>query len=482
MARYPARRWFLKQTASLLSVGALDVGRDSLIWQAPGQARHLPRLPGFDGELSFADTELQMAADDWGRFVHRLPLAVLRPASAADISRLVIYANEHQLKVAMRGQGHCTYGQAQVDGGIVIDSRRLNAVRWRGTNQLDAEAGALWSGVAAAALERRLTPPVMPDTLMLSVGGTLSAGGTGATSCSSGAQVDHVVELDVVTGRGDLVTCSRARNRELFEMMLAGLGQCGIIVRARLRLTRAPAHVVTRSLTYADSDALLDDLARVATAEVVPALGGEITADAGGGWRPALLAGTFTDRPDDEPAKPAWMEGLRFKAASTTAQRFGDYLDRRAASVVAAKAKRTPNPSLALVLPEAAVRSFVERVLGDPQISGGIWRIELLPMIAARFKQPLHRLPEGRMPFTVRLQRRASAENAPDHTFMLAANQMLVDACLERGGRIYPPFAPPLSREYWERHYGSQTWQRLAAAKRRFDPNNVLTPGAGVFA
>lgn len=26
-----------------------------------------------------------------------------------------------------------------------------------------------------------------------------------------------------------------------------------------------------------------------------------------------------------------------------------------------------------------------------------------------------------------------------------------------------------------------QTWQRFAAAKRRFDPNNVLTPGAGVF-
>jgi len=49
------------------------------------------------------------------------------------------------------------------------------------------------------------------------------------------------------------------------------------------------------------------------------------------------------------------------------------------------------------------------------------------------------------------------------------------------GGRIYPPFAPVLSRDDWRRHYGTQTWRRFAAAKRRFDPNNVLTPGAGLF-
>jgi FAD/FMN-containing dehydrogenase len=26
-----------------------------------------------------------------------------------------------------------------------------------------------------------------------------------------------------------------------------------------------------------------------------------------------------------------------------------------------------------------------------------------------------------------------------------------------------------------------ETWQRFAAAKKQFDPNNVLTPGAGIF-
>jgi cytokinin dehydrogenase len=65
---------------------------------------------------------------------------------------------------------------------------------------------------------------------------------------------------------------------------------------------------------------------------------------------------------------------------------------------------------------------------------------------------------------------------------MLTANQLLVERCLKDRGKIYPPFAPPMSRENWQLHYGPRLWQRLAAAKKRFDPNNVLTPGAGVFA
>ena len=64
---------------------------------------------------------------------------------------------------------------------------------------------------------------------------------------------------------------------------------------------------------------------------------------------------------------------------------------------------------------------------------------------------------------------------------MLAANHALLPRLQAAGGKIYPPYCPILSREQWQVHYGQETWQRFAAAKRRFDPNNVLTPGAGIF-
>ena len=59
--------------------------------------------------------------------------------------------------------------------------------------------------------------------------------------------------------------------------------------------------------------------------------------------------------------------------------------------------------------------------------------------------------------------------------------QTLVTRLLATGGKVYPPYAPVLSQEQWQQHYGPATWQRFAAAKKLFDPNNVLTPGAGIF-
>jgi cytokinin dehydrogenase len=57
----------------------------------------------------------------------------------------------------------------------------------------------------------------------------------------------------------------------------------------------------------------------------------------------------------------------------------------------------------------------------------------------------------------------------------------LVATAIQRGGKVYPPFAPILTARQWREHYGAATWARFAAAKQRFDPNGVLNPSAGIF-
>jgi cytokinin dehydrogenase len=39
---------------------------------------------------------------------------------------------------------------------------------------------------------------------------------------------------------------------------------------------------------------------------------------------------------------------------------------------------------------------------------------------------------------------------------------------------------PDLTRDDWRAHYGHDWW-RFKAAKLWYDPNNVLTPGQGIF-
>lgn len=44
-------------------------------------------------------------------------------------------------------------------------------------------------------------------------------------------------------GKGDLITCSKTKNSDLFFGVLGGLGQFGIITRARIVLHKAPTRV-----------------------------------------------------------------------------------------------------------------------------------------------------------------------------------------------------------------------------------------------
>jgi cytokinin dehydrogenase len=157
-------------------------------------------------------------AQDYGQIIHEEPSAVLRPGSVEDIRRMLGFARGFGLRIAARGQGHQPLGQAQVSGGLVIDMRSLRAVHSVSPDRLDVDAGADWRTVVRCALSHGLTPPVLTAYLGLTVGGTLSIGGIGTTTFRYGAQVDHVLELQVVTGEGQVLTCSETSHRDLFEV------------------------------------------------------------------------------------------------------------------------------------------------------------------------------------------------------------------------------------------------------------------------
>jgi hypothetical protein len=57
----------------------------------------------------------------------------------------------------------------------------------------------------------------------------------------------------------------------------------------------------------------------------------------------------------------------------------------------------------------------------------------------------------------------------------------MYDRAVAVGGTRYSIGAiPDFTQADWRRHFGA-VWDFLVAAKRRFDPDNVLTPGQGMF-
>ncbi|CAN6237577.1 unnamed protein product [Urochloa humidicola] len=269
-----ARTRFVALAALLASFLSLAAGE---LRPLPAAAAGLPadlfNLQGIASRLRTNRDATAKASTDFGQMVEAPPEAVFHPRTPADIAALVRFsaaaASPAPFPVAPRGQGHSWRGQSLAPGGVVVDMRsmgrggggsaapRIN-VSAAGADDaaappyVDAGGEQLWADVLRAALRHGLAPRVWTDYLRLTVGGTLSNAGIGGQAFRHGPQIANVDELDIVTGTGEMVTCSRDKNSDLFFAVLGGLGQFGVITRARILLEKAPKRVRWVRLAYTD--------------------------------------------------------------------------------------------------------------------------------------------------------------------------------------------------------------------------------------
>lgn len=445
-------------------------------------------IPSLDGSLTTDPEARKEAADDYGHIVHRLPYAVLRPGSVNDIVVMIRFAKTHQLKVAMRGQGHVCYGQAQVRAGIVIDSRTLNQIHAIGPNAAVVGPGVTWAELLRATAVYGLTPPVLTDYMGLSVGGTLSGGGIGGASQHHGVQVDTVRELHVVTGRGELVACSPTRNQHLFDSVLSGFGQYGIIVRATVGLVPAPISARVFNLYYDDLSTYLADQLMLLGDGRFSYLEGQVQPRPDGlpGWR-YMIEGVSYYTPPEEPDDAALLAGLSDDRAAAVIQPntylgWAYRLDPAVEFLKAIGDWYRPHPLVDLFVPASRAEPVIGSALSTLTPRDiGIGPILLYPVRTARFTRPLFRVPNEEAVFLFSLLRTTADSDPELLRGQLASNRALYDANVAAGGTWYPIGAiADYDQDDWRCHYG-ELWPRVVDAKRRYDPDNLLTPGQRMF-
>jgi FAD/FMN-containing dehydrogenase len=64
---------------------------------------------------------------------------------------------------------------------------------------------------------------------------------------------------------------------------------------------------------------------------------------------------------------------------------------------------------------------------------------------------------------------------------MLARNRRLFEKARSAGGTRYPIGALEFNQRDWKRQYGER-WDDFVRLKQRYDPDNILSPGSGIFA
>ncbi|HET9142829.1 FAD-binding protein [Actinophytocola sp.] len=435
-------------------------------------------IPGLDGELVVDPAVLAEAGEDYGHVVRRPPVAVLRPGSVRDIVTAVRFANQHGITVAMRGQGHGVYGAARAT--LVIDSRALATIHRIDPDSAVVDAGVRWGDLTRAALAAGRTPPVATDYLGLSVGGTLSVGGIGGASGRHGLQVDTVRELEVVTGDGRLVRCSARHDAELFDAVLGGLGQFGIIARATVALVAARATARIYRLTYASVAALTAGQRTVLADGRFDHLQGQVLPEEGGGYRYELEGAVYYTAPNS-PADAAVLAGLSPLTTEIEELPYFDWLNRISEIVDELAELRLPNPWLNLFLPDTVVDEFVARTLADltpADTGGGV--ILLYPVRREALTRPFVPVPRTPVVFLFSLLRMVIPPDRAEVRRLLRANAELYEQARELGATQYAIGAIPMTPQDWRRHYGAE-YPRVVAAKARFDPQHILTPGPQIF-
>ena len=183
------------------------------------------------------DSGYAEASKVWnGQHDDRRPAMVIRCQGAADVIAAVGFARANDLPIAVRGGGHSLPGFSTVDDGVVIDLGPMSGVR------VDPQArratvggGAVWADVDHETQAHGLatTGGLVSTT---GVAGFTLGGGIGWTMRKFGLACDNLAAADVVTSYGELVHASETENPELLCGLRGGGGNFGIVTQFEFEL------------------------------------------------------------------------------------------------------------------------------------------------------------------------------------------------------------------------------------------------------
>ncbi|MBN1695970.1 MAG: FAD-binding oxidoreductase [Spirochaetales bacterium] len=117
-----------------------------------------------------------------------------------------------------------------------------------------AESGVTFSELVCRTLEYGLVPMCVSELKNITIGGAVSGMSIESMSYKYGGFHDTCMEYEVVTGTGDVIVCSRRKDKKIFEMMHGSFGTLGIITRLTFDLVSALPYVHMQYVHYSSFD------------------------------------------------------------------------------------------------------------------------------------------------------------------------------------------------------------------------------------
>ncbi|MCW2545579.1 MAG: Delta(24)-sterol reductase, partial [Mycobacterium sp.] len=141
-------------------------------------------------------------------------------------------------------------------GGVIeIDEQARTA---------DVQGMCTYEDLVAQTLARGLMPLVVPQLKTITLGGAVTGLGIESSSLRNGLPHESVLEMDILTGGGQVVTVSELENSDLFFAFPNSYGSLGYATRLRIRLEPVTKLVALRHLPFTSLDELAAAVSEIA--------------------------------------------------------------------------------------------------------------------------------------------------------------------------------------------------------------------------
>ncbi|MEM6706487.1 MAG: FAD-binding oxidoreductase [Acidobacteriota bacterium] len=162
------------------------------------------------------------------------------PRSAEEVVALFRRASEERVPVSMRGWGR-SYGDAAMNNGnLLLDMRAMKRVlSWDPqAGIIECEPGLTINDLWQHTLPDGWWPPVTTGTSWPTLGAAAAMNVHGKNHYKMGGLGDWILEVDLATPSGELLTLSREEEADLFHAAVGGFGMLGCFTRIKLQLKK----------------------------------------------------------------------------------------------------------------------------------------------------------------------------------------------------------------------------------------------------
>jgi FAD/FMN-containing dehydrogenase len=185
--------------------------------------------------------------------VDRSPAVIIRCRNAADVAAGVRFARATGLDVSVRGGGHNVAGRAVAEGAVMIDLAEMKGTEVDPeARTVRAQGGLTWAELndATAAHGLAVTGGAISTT---GVAGLTLGGGLGWLMAKYGLAADNLLAAELVNADGDVLKVTEASDPDLFWALRGGGGNFGVVTTFTFRLQ--PVAMVTGGLIAHPFDA-----------------------------------------------------------------------------------------------------------------------------------------------------------------------------------------------------------------------------------